>query len=380
MTKRVKVLQLQVRFNVNTSDLAEQIIQGLPVDRFEVTTVFLRGRPGANDTESCAPRSVYFDFKQNELKGLKRFRALLRLYNHCREERYDVIIAHRFKPMNMLMLLNTKLKVPACIGIQHGIGDFDRFLRRLEARTLLRPNWKIVGVSRAVCDYLVNCGAGFIPENTIQINNAIDVDRAENLQLSDTDARAALGLDPDAWILGCIGRLVPVKGHVFLIEAFSRIQNDYPDVHVAIIGEGRSRQLLENTIRQYGVQGRVHLLGARDDALQYVRAFNGFVMPSTTEGLPLALLEGMSGHLPVLGSNIDSLRPILEDCGGQMFESGNVESLTEELLRLLQMSEKERIAKGEQAYAYLCANHDINDFRQQYRDLIERLLSSGGLA
>jgi hypothetical protein len=58
-------LQLQVRFNVNTSDLAEQIIQGLPVDRFEVITAFLQGRPGANDTESCAPRSVCFDFKKN---------------------------------------------------------------------------------------------------------------------------------------------------------------------------------------------------------------------------------------------------------------------------------------------------------------------------
>ena len=151
MTKRIKVLQLQVRFNVNTSDLAEQVIQGLPVDLFAVTTAFLRGRPEANDTESCAPRSVYFDFKQAELKGLKRFRALWQLYKHCREERYDVIITHRFKQMNMLMVLNTKLKVPVCIGIQHGIGDFDRFLRRLEARLLLRANWKTVGVSRAVC-------------------------------------------------------------------------------------------------------------------------------------------------------------------------------------------------------------------------------------
>jgi glycosyltransferase involved in cell wall biosynthesis len=125
------------------------------------------------------------------------------------------------------------------------------------------------------------------------------------------------------------------------------------------------------------VQGRVHLLGARDDALQYVRAFNAFVMPSLSEGLPLALLEGMSGHLPVLGSDIDSLRPILEDCGGQMFKSRNVESLAKELSRLLQMSEKERQSKGEQAYSYLCANHNINDFRRQYRDLLEEFLASG---
>lgn len=380
MTQRIKVLQLQVYINANASDLAEQIVKGLPVDRFEVTMAFLRGRPGANDTESCAPRSVYFDFKQAELKGLKRFRALWRLYKHCREERYDVIIAHRFKPMNILMLLNLKLKVPVCIGVQHGLGDFDRLLRCLVTKTLLRPNFKTVGVSRAVCDYLINCRAGFNPENTIQINNAIDVERAEKIQLMRKDARDALGLDTDAYILGCIGRLVPVKGHIFLIEAFSRIKNDHPAVQVAIIGDGRSRQVLENAIEQYGVQGRVHLLGARDDALQYVRVFNAFVMPSTTEGLPLALLEGMSGHLPVIGSNIDSLKPILEDSGGQMFESGNVDSLTEELIRHLKKTEQEHHAEGEQAYRYLCMSHNINDFRKQYRELLEGLLPSRGRA
>ena len=60
MTKRIKVSQIQIRFNVNTSDLAEQIIQGLLVNLFEVTTAFLRGLPEANDTENCAPHSVYF--------------------------------------------------------------------------------------------------------------------------------------------------------------------------------------------------------------------------------------------------------------------------------------------------------------------------------
>lgn len=377
VTHRIKVLQLQLRFNVNISDLAEQIIQGLPADRFEVTTVFLSGRPGPRDTESCAPRSIYFDFKKDELKGLKRFRALWHLYKHCRDERYDIVIAHRFKPMNMLMLLNSRLKLPVCIGVQHGIGDFDRFLRRLEARFLIKPNWKTVGVSRAVCDYLISCRAGFSQENTVKINNAIDIERAERVQHTREHARAELGLNADAFILGCIGRLVPIKGHIFLIEAFSRIQKDYPEVQVAIIGEGRTRQKLEQAIENHGLQGRVHLLGARDNALQYVRAFNAFIMPSLNEGLPLALLEGMSGHLPVVGSNIDSLRSILEDSGGRIFTVKNIDSLTETLESLLEATAHELHLEGERAYAYLCDNHNIDDFRRQYRELLESLSARG---
>jgi len=380
MTQKVKLLQLQLNFNVNASDLAEQIIHGLPIDCFEVVSAFLHGRPEVEDSESCAPRSIYFDFKKSDLKGLKRFLALWRLYKHCRSAHYDVIISHRFKPINMLMLLNHMLNIPICIGVQHRIGDFDRFFRRLETRLLFRSNWRIVGVSRAVCDYLINCNAGINLQNSVQINNAIDIDRAERMQLKREESRIKLNLNHNAFIFGCIGRLVPVKGHIYLIEAFSQIQSDYPNVQVAIIGEGRSRSTLEAAIKIFGLQERVHLLGARKDALQYVRAFDTFVMPSLSEGLPLALLEGMSGHLPVIGSNIDSLRPILEGCGGRIFNVKDVNSLSEKLESLLQQTMQNLQVEGEQAYAYLCDEHDIGSFHLQYRNLIEESLSTRRLA
>lgn len=374
MSRRCKVLQLQLRYNVNASDLAEQVIRGLPADAFDVTTAFLRGRPEPGQPESCAPRSVYFDFRQSDLKGMKRLRALWALYRHCRDNSYDVIIAHRFKPMNMVMLLNRWLKVPACIGVQHGIGDFDRFFRRWEAKRLMSANWRIVGVSRAVRDYLVGCG--FSPERTVQINNAIDIDRAERLQHPRDEARKMLGLEGEGFVFGAIGRLVPVKGHIHLIEAFASVQADYPHASVAIIGEGRSRGELEAAIERHGLQRRIHLLGAKDDALQYVRAFDAFVMPSLSEGLPLALLEGMSGRLPVIGSDIDSMRPILEDSGGRTFPVGDAGALSACLRAVLRSSEEERRAEGERGYAYLRGAHSIDDFRRNYRDLVTELLAT----
>ncbi|SFP56960.1 glycosyltransferase [Pseudomonas borbori] len=375
MSRKIKVLQLQNRYNVNASDLAEQVIQGLPAERFEVTTAFLRGRPGPGEPESRAARSIYFGFSQSDLKGL-RLRALWRLYRLWREQRYDVVIAHRFKPMNMLMLLNRCLRIPACIGVQHGIGDFDRAYRRWEARRLLTANWRIVGVSRAVRDYLVGCGAGFDAGNTVQINNAIDIDRAERLQHPREQARSLLGLAREPFIFGAIGRLVPVKGHIHLIEAFAQVQSVYPQAQLAIIGEGRMRAELEAAIARFGLGGKVQLLGAREDALQYVRAFDAFVMPSLSEGLPLALLEGMSGHLPVIGSDIPSLRPILEDCGGRIFPVGDVATLAKQLGAVLNLDAEQRRAEGERAYSYLRGAHAIEDFRLQYLQLIEQSLAA----
>jgi glycosyltransferase involved in cell wall biosynthesis len=370
---RIKVLQLQNYYNVNASDLAEQIIQALPSDRYEVTTAFLRGRPGPGEPVSKAERSIYFGYSKSAVSGL-RLRALWALYRHCRSEGYDAVITHRFKPVNMLMLLNRWLGIRACVGVAHGFGEYDRSFRCWVARQLMTPAWRLVGVSRAVRDYLINAGAGFTPANTRQINNAIDISRAESLQHPREMAREMLGLPADAFVFGAIGRLVPVKGHIHLLRAFAEIKAEYPNALLAIIGEGRARPELEAAVAELGLQDRALLLGAKDDALQYVRAFDAFVMPSLSEGLPLALLEGMSGHLPVIGSDIPSLKPILEDCGGRIAPAGQHVELAGHLRDVLALSAQERAAEGERAYRYLCRAHSIEDFRRQYRDLLVELL------
>lgn len=376
MTRKIKVLQLQNHYNVNASDLAEQIIQGLPTHAYEVTTVFLRGRPAPGEPESRAVGSVYLDLSSSSTQGL-RLKALWLLYKHCRAEGYDAVIAHRFKPINMMMLLNRWLRIPACIGVLHGLGEYDRPYRRWESRALISKAWRMVGVSRAVCDDLINSGAGFNPYNVRQINNAIDISHAERLQHPKVRARQLLGLPENAFVIGTIGRLVPVKGHVQLLKAFSEIKDDYPQAILAIIGDGRLRQEMEAIIQARQLDGRVRLLGAKDDALQYVKAYDVFVMTSISEGLPLALLEGMSARLPVVGSDIDSMRPILEDSGGRIYPAGQPSILAERLREIVSLTPQERAEEGQRAYEYLCKAHAIEDFRKQYRDLLGEMLSNG---
>ncbi|WP_252274983.1 glycosyltransferase [Pseudomonas subflava] len=373
MTRRFKVLQLQNRYNVSAADLAEQIVKALPGERYEVTTAFLRGRPSADEPHSCAPRSVYFGFSQAATKGM-RLRVLWALYRHCRENDYDLVIGHRFKPINLLMLLNRVLRFPACVGVLHGLGEFDRRYRQWVTRGLLTGQWRFVGVSRAVREDLLGSSCGMEPGNTVQINNAIDIERSEALQLDRGEARARLGLEASALIVGTIGRLVPVKGHIYLLEAFARLKQEFPAAQLVIIGDGRCRAELQACIDQQGLQGRVHLPGTLDDALQYVKAFDIFIMPSLSEGLPLALLEGMSGRLPVMGASIDSLKPILQDCGGLMFEPADVPSLERQLRNMLGQPAEAREAMGRRAYDYLRGSHAVEDFRRHYRELIERML------
>lgn len=377
MSRRIKVLQLQPDYNVKAhdfADLAEQIVKALPAERYEVVAAFLRGKPQPGEPVSRADRSVYFEFSDKQLKGL-RLLAMWRLYRFCRTEKFDVVICNRFKPVNMLLQLNRWLKVPLCIGISHGFGEYDRYYRRRQTKRLVDAAWRFVGVSPAVKQYLLDCKCGFTEQNTLAITNAIDIPQAEALQHSRDEARRLLGLDPAVRLLGALGRLVPVKGHTYLLQAFAKLKDDYPQVQLAIIGKGREEARLLAEVDRLGLQGRVHLLGFRENALQYVRAFDIWTMPSLAEGLGLALLEGMSGHLPVIASNVPAMLPLIEGAGGIAVPPADVEALSQALHSYLQLSDQQLQAKGEQAYAYLCANHDIDVFRQQYLRLIEESLS-----
>lgn len=373
MTRRIKILQLHPDYNVKRydfADLGEQILHSLPSDHFETVSGYLRGRPGPDQPGSIASRSVYFEFADSDLKGL-RIKAMRRLYRYCKAERFDVIICNRFKPLHMMMIINKWLRAPLCIGIAHSIGEYTRSYRRWGVKRCIDERWRMVGVSPAVKRYLLDCNCGFTEHNTAAIVNAIDVAQAESLQYPAEEARRQLGLPVGpARVIGTIGRLVPVKGHRFLIEAFARLAPHFPDIHLAIIGGGREETRLREQIGHLGLEDRVHLPGALPDALRYVRAFDIWAMPSLREGMALSLLEGMSAHLPVVASDIEALNPILVGTDSARVPPGDVEALTEALATYLQMPASQLEQKGEQAFSYLIQHHDIHAFRQRYRHLI----------
>ena len=377
MDRRIKILQLQPDYHENShnySDLAEQIGAAFPPDRYEVTNAFVRGRPAAGHPISRVEHVVYFDLPDAALHGM-RLGLLGKLFRFCRENQFDVVICNRFKQVSLLMLLNRLLKIPLCIGISHGLGEYETFWRRLRAKWSINASWRFVGVSPAVKSYLLGKHCGFNESNTIAINNAIDIARTESEHFQRQEARNNLGLPADARIVGAAGRLVRIKGHKYLLQAFAKICAKYPDVHLCIIGNGREDDALREERKRLGIEERVHFPGFIAGAKRYVRAFDLWAMPSLTEGLPLALLEGMIGHLPIIASDIPSMRFIIDGAGGIAVPSGDVDALAEALDTYLSLSDSELREHGEKVYAYLCTNHGIDEYRGKYLQLVEQALS-----
>lgn len=121
---------------------------------------------------------------------------------------------------------------------------------------------------------------------------------------------------PDGFLVGSIGELHTNKGFDVAIEAIAK-----GGTHLVLIGDGEDREALEAHAEQLGVADRIHFLGFVPDAAKYVRAFDAFLLPSRKEGLPYALLEAGTGHVPVIASDIPGVRDVvLPDFTGILVE------------------------------------------------------------
>ena len=375
--RRLKVLQLQPDYHENShdySDLAEQIILAFPRERYEVTTAFLQGCPAPGAEQTRAEHAVYFKLPEKALRGLRIGLRLL-LLDFLRKNRFDIAICNRYKPVSLLMQLNKLLKIPVCIGISHGFGEYNSWQRKLFAKWYIDNHWRFVGVSPAVRDYLIERRCGFSEANTIAITNAFDLDVARQKQFSKAEARQQLGLPVHGRIIGAAGRLVPVKGHICLIKAFAQIATRHPDTYLAIIGEGKEKERLCTAISALGLEGRVLLPGFVPGAKRFVRAFDIWTMPSFSEGLGLALLEGMSGALPVIASDIPAMKPLIIGAGGLVVPPGDTKALATALDSYLSIDTTALAKKGEYAYRYLAQNHSIENYRKEYLRLIESAIA-----
>jgi glycosyltransferase involved in cell wall biosynthesis len=125
--------------------------------------------------------------------------------------------------------------------------------------------------------------------------------------------RRRLGLRPDDEIVITVGRQEFLKGHRFLLEAAEMLGRSRPRLVVLVAGRrGTASDRLARLHRRPGVGDVVRVLGYRDDVPDLLAASDLFVFPSLSEGLGGALIEAMALGLPIVASDVDAIREVVE--------------------------------------------------------------------
>ena len=149
-------------------------------------------------------------------------------------------------------------------------------------------------------------------------------------------ARERLGLDKKNLLLGCVGHFTAEKGHADLIKGFFRIQSQFPEARLLIIGDGPLKEQYRQLITQLNLSQKVYLPGLILDLHDSFAAMDLFVFPSISEGLGSVLLQAMAHRVPVFASRVGGIPEIvIEGKTGFLFSPGDPIALAECVLRAL---------------------------------------------
>lgn len=185
--------------------------------------------------------------------------------------------------------------------------------------------------------------------------------------------RRELGIDPDAWAVGTVGRIAVEKNQAMLVRAAAPLLG--PGAHLLVAGDGPLLESLARLARALGIDAFVHLLGARRDVPDVLNALDAFALSSDTEGLPLVLPEAMAAGLPVVSTSVGGVPTVIEEGQtGFLVPPGDEEALRDRLARLRADPGLGR-ACGSRARAAALARFSAERMRRDYLELYQRLLS-----
>ncbi|MGH3116729.1 MAG: glycosyltransferase family 4 protein [Gaiellales bacterium] len=300
--------------------------------------------------------------------------VIAELLGIVRGSRIDLIHAHEFY-MNAIGAVVSLLTGIPLVATVHGKHYYpDRRRRRVICRMVAAQARSLVTVSHDLRRFL--CHTVGIPADRVSvIQNGIDSGRFGDGR-RDPALLAASGIPPNAPLIGAVGNLYAVKGHVHLIRALRCVLRSHPAAHLVILGWGEERDTLCAEARALGVDDRVHLLGHRDDVGKWLGAMDVFVSPSLSEGLPLALLEAMAARKPAVVTNVGGMPEAVRDAEtGFVVPVADADAMASKIAILLgdPVLAEEMSAAGQARVRELFS---VETMVTQYRDVYEKALAS----
>lgn len=141
----------------------------------------------------------------------------------------------------------------------------------------------------------------------------------------------------DKKILICPARLVPVKGHRYLLEALAKLKSKRDDFVCWLVGDGKLSQELKTLAHQLQIQDVVHFLGDRPDVPQLLARSHIMVMPSIQDNHPFSVMEAQVAGKLVVASTAGGIPEMVKDgVTGFLFNNKNSDMLAAKLYKALE--------------------------------------------
>jgi glycosyltransferase involved in cell wall biosynthesis len=322
-----------------------------------------------------------------EISPLRDLIATLRLAWLIRRERPQILHTHTAKAGTVGRLaarLAGRARPPIVVHTFHGHvlrGYFgpvrSRVFRWLE-RWLARGTTALVAVSPQVRDDLVAFGVA--PREKFAVIR-LGIELEQRVADGDSDGRAEtrryLGIPPDRFTVGWIGRMTAIKNTEDLLSAFKALRTGGVEATLCMVGDGPDRSDLERRAHELGIMRDTLFLGYQQDVAPFYAAFDALVLPSSNEGTPVSVIEALAARTPVVATRVGGVPDVVRDGeDGFLVETGDTEALADRLARLA-ADPKLRQRMGASARARVLPRYEVTRLVDDVDRLYRTLLSVG---
>lgn len=216
---------------------------------------------------------------------------------------------------------------------------------------------------------------GIPSSKIVVIPNGIDLTRFNLRDQRDATRRATrntLQIPEDTWVIICIATLRPVKNHVLLLQAFTKLLEKGVQTKLLLVGDGLLKYQISGLIYESNLQDNVFMLGTRADVPQLLAASDILVLCSKWEGMPGALMEGMAAELPTISTNVGGVPELISHGKtGILINPEDFNALYDALI-LCYTERKMAQTLGRNAREYIehfSVEHQVNSWLQLYSSL-----------
>ena len=316
---------------------------------------------------------------------LKDFLALQHLTRLLKAQKPDIVHTHSGKAGILGRIAAARAKVPVIIHHIHGpsFGPFQGNLANTiftaAERYAARFTTHFLCSADAMTRLYLAAGIGR-PENYTRIFSGFKIGTFANA-INDPLLRDQLHIPRDAFVIGKIARLFPLKGHADLLTVLKRILPDCPQAHVLFVGDGSLRPHIEQRVRELDLTNKVTFTGLvpPDEVPRYVSIMDCLAHLSTREALSRALPQALAAGKPVISYDFDGADEIcLDGKTGFLVKQGHENAAAERLL-LLARDPKLRAEFGQRGQAYVRTNFGVEQMVEKIYAVYVKSQRSTGL-
>ena len=253
-------------------------------------------------------------------------RTFLRFVRELRKLRPDVVHCHNPAPTLQAAIPARLAGASSIIATRHSlVAPPYNTGEEVAFNAVARSCDHIVGICDATCENLRHT-PGALRNRIVRVYNGVD----PIVPVPATEQPEKHGLT-----LLFVGRLAPIKSLPTLIRATALAAPRVPDLHLWVVGDGAERPKLEALVNELGIAGNVTFWGERHDVAGFFSAADIYCMSSTSEGLPMSLLQAMSTGLPAIVTNVGGMAEVVRNANaGLTTPVGDPAAMAEAIVQL----------------------------------------------